>query len=336
MKRRLYTSKMYVDVFQITRMNRTTNATQELLYHNACEDIPFFPPPDDVTYFVVLFIFTLGFIDNIVTVVVISCWRKRHTPTFTYLAVSDTYSLLLFTMDIILNIGILLLCNNIPQLPFQVTRATYETFLGIAVYNGRMQLCLFIYMPPFTAIVYPHKYQAYCTSKAVKVVSVVASVIILISSAVESALHDVLEYNCAVFTLGLTFNFIVPTTVFISLHCLKLRALRRSPVLNSNSSLKMTIILSILMSIYVISSGSILIQNIIYCHMYFPNKFIGFIVFISFLFNCAVNPFIYFFSSPPIVQFFRKMWHRLCKRCQVTDNGNAEEIEMNNIPTAWG
>ena len=325
-------------IFQIATMNRTTNDTVNYTHNYFCEDITFFLLLDNVPYFVVeLLFFTLGFIGNIVTVAVISCRRKLHTPTFTMiacLAVSDACSLLFSLMNRSTSLKYLIWCYGFRS-SIPVLYVTYLAFIYFARYNGGMQLCLFVCLR-FTAIVYPHKYQAYCTCKAVIVVCVVASTIILISSAVEGALYTVLRYKCTGDIPLLFLNFIVPTSVFISLHCLKLRALRRSPALNSTSSVKMNVVSIFLMSVYVISSASILITYILSCFnviIGFDNHF-NFIIGMSFLFNCAVNPFIYFFSSPPIVQLFRKMWHRLSNICKATYNGNAQEIEMNIARTA--
>ena len=305
--------------------------------------MPFFQHSDNVPFFVVLLLIcTLGFIGNIVTVAVISCWRKLHTPTFTMitcLAVSDAYSLLIFTMDTLTNIQSFIACTELEAISslssFPVKTVTSMAFISLARYNGGMQLCLLAFLR-FTAIVYPHKYQAYCTCKAVIVMSVVSSVIIFISFAIEHSVYFFVDTSCNVFEIPMySMNFIVPTTVFISLHCLKLRALRRSPSLNRISSLRMNVVLIILMSIYVISSASGLISKILFCQFSFVEfEHLGYIRVLSFLFNCAVNPFVYFFSSPAVVQLFGKMWHRLFKRCQVTDNGIAQEMEMNNIPTA--
>ena len=324
-------------------MNRTTNVTPdytEYMYDytedDICGDAPFFPPPNNVSHFVVeLLIFTLGFIGNVVTVAVISCWRKLHTPTFTMiacLAVSDAYSLLSATLYAHTNLLWLTICLNPHS---SMIFYTFYVLLSLGRFNAGMQLCALVCLR-FTAIVYPHKYKAYCTCKAVIMVSLVTSIFILIFCAVHSTFVEVLGNNCVFNTSICAVNFIVPCTFFISLHCLKLRALRRSPALNNNSSLKMNIVLSILMSIYVISSASMMLNIILRCfYGYTYDEYLNFINRISFSCNCAINPYVYFFSSPAIVQLFRKMWHRLCNRCQVTDNTSAEELEMNNIRTAW-
>ena len=323
-------------------MNRTTNVTLDYTTYDRCGGIPLFRSVDNSSFFLaVLLLFTSGFVGNIVTVCVISCWRKLHTPTYTMiacLAVSDAYSLVIMTLHYLTNILLLIFCSQYKEImspsAFPVKLVTFNAFAGLGRYNAGMQLCVFACLR-FTAIVHPLKYKTYCTCKSVIVVSVVASAIILISCAVISTLNNVLRriYYCAIHGSMYTLNFIVPTSIFILLHCLKLRALRRSPALRNNSSSRMNIVLLVLMSVYTISCTSTLIGNILACHMNIYSTHINFFISMSFLFNCAANPFLYFFSSPPILQFFRKMWHRLCNTCEVR-GGNAQEIEMNNIPTS--
>ena len=188
------------------------------------------------------------------------------------------------------------------ELSFPVTPVTYNSFVGLSRYNAGKKLCLFACLR-FNATVYPHKYQGHCTCKMVIVVSVIVSIIILISFAVHGILYVVSEYNCAVHTHQHILNFIVPTSVLISLHFLKLQALRRSPALNSNSSLKMNVILSILMSIFVMSSGFILIYRILHCHvisLFMTRMVFIHIIQLSLYCFCSTVPLIlfYIFSHP--------------------------------------
>ena len=281
----------------------------------------------------VILIFTSGFIGNIVTVCVISCWRKLHTPTFTMiacLAASDAYSLLSYTLHFYTNVAVLITCK---LRTYTFLYCCFALF-SLGRFNPGMQLCVLACLR-FTAIVYPLKFQANCTCKTVIVMSIVGSVIMLIVSVVYVVLSSYqIEVNvgtCAVDTVIYAVNFIVPASIFTVLHCLKLRALRQSPTLNSNSSLKMNVVVSIVLSIYVISSASMMMGCIIV--MQYTVHFLLFVVNLSFLINCAINPFIYFFSSPPIVQLFRNMWHRLSKKCQVTNNESTQEIEMHYAST---
>ena len=312
-------------------MNNSTNFSFGRF--NFCRDIkPFTILPlfsVDVPFYVaVIFIFTSGFIGNIVTVCVISCWRKLHTPTFTMiacLATSDAYSLLSYTLETYTNIKYFLTC----ELRTFVFFYCWLTLFFLGRFNAGMQLSLLACLR-FTAIVYPLKFKTYCTCKAVLVMSIFVSVIILIITIVFMVLLSY-KIHIGLETLAIVIyavNFIVPSSIFTVLHCLKLRALRRSPALKSNSSLKMNIVVSIVLSVYIISSGSLMVSGILTKASIITRFQFHLVASLSFLINCAVNPFIYFFSSPPIVQLFRKIWHRLCPKC--SNNGNTQEIEMHN------
>ena len=296
-----------------------------------CVEMPFAILPwfsDDVPYYVaVIFIFTSGFIGNIVTVCVISCWRNLHTPTFTMiacLATSDAYSLLSYTLNMYTNIYLFLIC----KLRILVLEYCWRTLSFLGRFNAGMQLSLLACLR-FTAIVHPLKFKTYCTCKAVIVMSIIVSVIMLIISIVFIVVFYSYgnEISSVTYVVVYAVNFIVPSSLFTVIHCLKLRALRRSPALKSNSSLKMNIVVSIVLSVYIISSGSMMISGILESLYLWPYS-LRLVVNLSFLINCAVNPFIYFFSSPPIVQLFRKIWHRLCPKC--SNNGNTQDIEMQN------
>ena len=288
---------------------------------------------DNVPVFVaVVLIFTLGFIGNIMTVAIISCWRKLHTPTFTMiacLATSDAYSLLSYTLQAYTNLLSLITCI-IPIFAEDAFSYCWYTIYYLGRFNAGMQLCILACLR-FTAIAHPLKFKTYCTCKAVLIMSFVGSVVSLIISVVCTVffidLIDNEDYY-ALITVIYALNFIVPSSIFMVLHCLKLRALRRSPVLNSNSSLKMNVVVSIVLSIYVISSASRMMSSILVWQ--YDIYIFSVVVKISFLINCAINPFIYFFSSPPIVQLFQNIWHRLCQKCQVANNGHTQEIEMHN------
>ena len=299
-----------------------------------CEDMSFAIKPwvsDDVPFYMaIIFIFTSGLIGNVVTVCVISCWRKLHTPTFTMiacLAASDTYSLLSYTLNTYTNIDFFLWC----KLPTLVFDYCLRTLFFLGRFNAGMQLSLLACLR-FTAIVYPLKFKTYCTCKAVIVMSIIGSVIMLISSIV---FIDVLyrygnEIDSVTYGVVYAVNFIVPSSIFMVLHCLKLRALRRSPALKSNSSLKMNIVVSIVLSVYIISSGSMMMSGILFVAR-IPRFQFHLVASLSFLINCAVNPFIYFFSSPPFVQLLRRILHRLRPKC--SNNENTQEIEMHNAST---
>ena len=325
--------------FQVATMNNSTNFS--FVVFDVCEDVHLTILrgfSDYIPYYVaVILIFTSGFIGNIVTVCVISCWRKLHTPTFTMiacLAASDAFSLLSFTLNEYTNVWSIITCTMRKSAHFVAFLYCWFTVFDLGRFNAGMQLCVLACLR-FTAIVYPLKFKTYCTCKAVivmsfigSVFSLIISVAITVSSLTENDNDD--EY-VAVYTVIYALNVIVPSSIFTVLHCLKLRALRRSPALNSNSSLKMNVVVSIVLSIYVISSASMMMSGILV--LQYRILFFTSVANLSFLINCAINPFIYFFSSPPIVQLLRKNWHRLCKKCQVANNRNTQEIEMHDAST---
>ena len=159
-----------------------------------------------------------------------------------------------------------------------------------------MQLCILACLR-FTAIVYPFKLKTHCTCKVVILMSMAGWVAILIVSGIYGFFIHTVVYTifCAVVMAREGVNFLIPSSVFIVLHCLKLRALRRSPSLSNNSSWGMNVIMIIVLSIYSISSASLLIYSFMACYFNYKNNYVFITVKISFLINCAANPFIYFF-----------------------------------------
>ena len=215
------------------------------------------------------------------------------------LAVSDAYSLLqhfLWHYTLLYNI----LFYN-----FCVDRAAYDIARNLTIYIGRYNagfhlslLAIVRYM----AVVHPLKFKTYCSSKKVILASLFTWIFVLLFSTLCTIVvinrHHIFKskrqsYD---FRASLSFlNFIIPTLLFITLHCLKMRALRRSPALNKNTSRKMTIVITIIILIYVASSASIALGQ-------FEIEFFGKINTLAFITSCAVNPFIYFMSSTPMVR----------------------------------
>ena len=318
-------------IFQFWKMKNSTNTSQE--FSVFCDrDFPIFESfySDNVPYLAaVLLISTTGCIGNIVTVIVISCWRKLHTPTFTMiacLAASDAYSLLSYTLHTYTHVWDLLKCNFMRGSVYaRYYGAIWMTLFCLGRYNPGMQLCILACLR-FTAIVQPLKFKTYCTCKAVIAMSVAGAGVVFILSIVYIILMHgigVIANRCVHYIVINAVNFILPTFIFTLLHRLKLRALRQSPSLKNNTSVKMNVVVSMVLLIYVMSSASLLVSDIYACFTTHP------FADLSFLINCAVNPFIYFFSSPPILQLFQKMWNRICHKYQVTQNGNTPAIEMN-------
>ena len=319
-------------------MNNSTNASLEY----SCVESSFrFKLTRDGPYRVVLLlIIVAGFIGNVATVAVISCWRKLHTPTFTMLAclaVSDAYSLLTFMLDYLTNLHNLIFCIYKYSLRnmvyYEIFSGIYYTLYILGRLNAGMQLSELVCIR-FVAIVYPIKFKTRCTCKSVIVISVGVSVMVLILATVSRIVARVKSLaSCDISMATLVVNFFVPSSILTVLHFLKLRALRRSPASNNNSSLKMNVVICIVMTIYISSSVSDMIIEIILCYTHSFNEMDHFekIRSISFVINCASNPFIYVFSSPPFIQMFQKMWHQLRQRFQIRNNENTPDIEMNTI-----
>ena len=281
-------------------------------------------------------IFAFGFIGNIATVAVIACWKKLHTPTFTMiacLAVSDAYSLLEHLMWNYTNLlYILWNCMGVRQ---EVLDITYNLMGILGRLSAGTQLCLLASIR-YMAIVHPLKFQATLTTKRVVVMSVCGWVIVVVFSTFSTFLAS---YIIRIYTKQLLFyavlnslNCLIPASVFITLHCLKVKAISRSPTLSSNSSSRMNVVVALVLVIYVLTASSVVI-NQLYIYVteyayYIMNK----LTLLSFIVNCAVNPFIYFISSPPFIQIVCRI--RQCLICKRIMTGELHEITIREVPAS--
>ena len=307
----------------VTIMSNSTNVSFDF-----CEDLPFFRPElsDNVPYLVtVILIFSTGCMGNVVTVVIISCWRKLHTPTFTMLAclaVSDAYSLISYMLILDTNVEGIIRCQCVK---WRCNSNSYHISITFQILNrlGRFH-CWY-------AVVYTGITSIYCNSLPSQVQdklylqvgdtnvfawigchSYLCSCICYLSS--KDCHKRVCSPHCVrCFTFYHTiFNF----------YCITYFKIKRNTFIPKSEWQCITENehrITIVLSIYITSSASVMIINIIYCHM--DGKIDMYWIFITkifFLGNCAINPFIYFFSSPPIVQLFRNIWHILSFRCQST------------------
>ena len=278
-----------------------------------------------------LIIMALGFSGNVVTVAVVSCWKELHTPTFTMiacLAVSDAYSLLqhfVWHYTVLSNVWFYAFCVN--------NHRVYDISRILTVYIGRFNAGFHLGLLAFLryiAVVHPLKFKTYFSPKKVILTSVCGWIIVLLFSTFCTLMvfyrrhifytrAQYWDYRASISSL----NFVIPTLLFITLHCLKMRALRRSPALNKNTSRKMTIVITIIILIYVGSSASIALGQ-------FHILFFGKINTLAFIISCAVNPFIYFVSSAPMVRIYRRI-ATCC--CTVTSPG--EPMALNDCPPRW-
>ena len=273
-----------------------------------CEDISFFYYYNYVEFVAALIITALGFLGNAVTVAVISCWKELHTPTFTMiacLAVSDAYSLL---QHFVWHYTFLF---NGPYIYYCLDRKMYIIARNLFIFVGRLnagfQLCLLAFFR-YIAVVHPLKFRTYFSPKKVIFTSFIGWVIVVIFSTVitviltiESQIFDTWKQYLD-FRRSISFlNVIIPTLLFITFHCLKMRALRRSPLLNMNTSRKMSVVIFFIILIYVSSSASIALGQL-------EIQFFGNINTLAFIISCAINPFIYFLASAPMVRLYRRLF----------------------------
>ena len=320
-------------------MNNSTNV-------NICEITSFFPPrylyndvPQQVSVWI---IFILGVIGNILTVIVISYWRKLHTPTFTMiacLAVSDAFSLVVHFLLMYTNLIEYVLCFDVNEEAFSIF---YSLIFHFIRYNSGMQVCLLVVLR-FIAIVYPLKFNKYLTCKRVVLMSACGSLSILLLGIVLLNIYPhsdkEIKHNLTITAIVLyVLNFIIPTSLIVIMHYFKARALRRSPGIYDKKTLfKMNIVVSVVFFIYATSSGVMAISGVIYLfNSEVVSETVLKIINLSFLLNGASNPFILFVFSPPIVkiillirQFF------ICKKCPLSRNVKQCEIELPNIRSKW-
>ena len=245
------------------------------------------------------------------------------------LAVSDAYSLFIFMLHHLTNLIDLIMCIY----SFFHYDVIIITLYYLGRFNAGMQLSVLVCIR-FIAIVYPIKFKTRCTCKAVIGISMAVSVMVLILTIVSQIVRNVIATDsCVILTATRTVNFIVPSSIFMVLHFFKVRALRHSQALNNKSSLKMNVVMCIVMTIYILSSAFEMIIYIMQCFTDYWYQIYRFyeISAISFVLNCASNPFIYVFSSPPFIKMIQKMWHQLRQRCQFRNNGTRQGIEINNI-----
>ena len=316
-------------------MSNSTNASQLERFgsHLNCTDDITFIPTDSTSLPILalnLSIFALGFIGNLFTVAVISYSRKLHTPTFTMiacLAVSDAFSLFVCVLLYYTNAYVLLrLCSGMNK----KLVGTLKHILDLqSRLNAGSQLCLLASLR-YMAIANPLKFKIVCRSKRVVIMSVLGWLFVLISSASAVFIGAyIYVFNsdkqfCNIMLFMNVANFVIPTSVCITLHCLKLRALRQSPSLNNKSFARMNIVITLVVVIYILSSSAIFIDRAMVCY---ASHSLG-VDKIVFLLNCAINPLIYFFISPPILNRFRKGCQSLvCTRnTSMEDNTNMHTI----------
>ena len=320
----------------------------EYMYYNFddCDTVPFigthwYSGNMSTSYLVtVCSVFAFGFIGNIATVAVIACWKKLHTATFTMiacLAVSDAYSLIEHLIWNYTNLlYILWNCLGVQQEVLDIT-SNLTGILGIL--SSGTQLCLLAFIR-YMAIVHPLKFQATLTTKRVVVMSECGWVIVVVFSTFTTfvAMYMILTSTTYLLFYAVlnSLNCLIPASVFITLHCLKVKAISQSSTLSSSSSSRMNVVVALVLVIYVLTASSVAIYEL---YMYITENMYNYIynimkklTLLSFRVNCAVNPFIYFISSPPFIQIVRRMRQCLICNSNTMVTGELHEITMREVP----
>ena len=247
----------------------------------------------------------IGFVGNIATLMVISCWNKLHTSTFTMLAcvaISDTHTLLQIYLWEFTPLNFLLMCKKLRG----VLKAQFF-LLMVADDNTWMQLCLFAVLR-YIAIVYPIAFQTRYSPRRVVLLSACGWILVFMLCGSKLILNIYVsdKYAKDIWLIIHIFRLIFPTTLFITLHYLKFKAIRRSQSVNTGSALRMHIIVFMVLLTYVITALSYLIQNIQYRFELKSGKY-AVNPAMTIMINCMINPLIYVFASPPITHMILKM-----------------------------
>ena len=216
----------------------------------------------------------------------------------------------------------------------EVLHIAYNLMGFVGRLSAGTQLCLLARIR-YIAIVHPLKFQATLTTKRVVVMSACGWVIVLVFSTFSAfvAMYFIRTHTTRLLYYAVlnSSNCLIPASVFITLHCLKVKAISRSPTLSSNSSSRMNVVVALVLLIYVLTASSVAINQLYIYVTEYAYNIMNKLTVLSFLVNCAVNPFIYFISSPPFIQIVRRM--RQCLICKSND-GELHEITLREVPAS--
>lgn len=216
----------------------------------ATRDVNQFPDFVKQLFVIAVSISVLGLIGNLATILKIALDKKLHTPTFlaiSSLAISDF--IYLFT-SIIYELHLFFKLRSI--------RPSVLGFIILLLATNSSCDVVFLFFLRYALIVHPLKCRQYLTNSLVISVSFALwgySAVFLILSTLFTPLLVIFDtYDTSrVVPIGVlmwtTVVFILPVTVIMILHCLKIRRLRSSTV-NPAISRKMSWIISIICVLY--------------------------------------------------------------------------------------
>ena len=287
-------------------------STTELQLH--C-DLPLLKHSGPYTWIKVLALFMaiVGLIGNILTVTVVACRKELRTSTYSMiacLAVADAVSLLLWFSELYTYMWYLL--NDCVGVQISGPYFNPNTLLNFARSNAATHLCIFAFIR-YIAVVHPLTFQQNVTPKKVIILSVIGWFVVFIFVMSFAGVFDNIEASPQYKVLLVldVLYFVVPTTIFSTFHCLKVRALRRSPSLNNNVEHRMNIIVIIILSIFVFVASAALLLRLLFLFDV-SNAYVQAVGNLLFLFNCAINPVIYFI--PSLLKLLRRLQ---CSACNV-------------------
>ena len=94
--------------------------------------------------------------------------------------------------------------------------------------------------------------------------------------------------------------FVIPMVTIIVLHCLNIRALKRSPTIVTNVTKKMSGTLSVILIIFILINLTFIYHLSSVVSGSYPNYFFS----LPYMFNFFINPIIYFLSSLPVKSIY--------------------------------
>ena len=182
-------------------------------------------------------------------------------------------------------------------------QAAMGVSLIAAIYNSTLHITLLSCIR-YYIIVYPMKSKLKMSCKRVMLTSFVCWIISfvlgisihIISYAVKNVLRSERAWFISVIA-NAAVVVLFPTVTIIVLHCLKLRAMKRSPTIGTNVTKKMSCVLSVILTIFIVTNlsfgfhVSVSLSGSVYA--YRPVSF-------PYMFNFSINPIIYFISTLPI------------------------------------
>ena len=252
----------------------------------------------------------LGILGNVTTIVSIYVKPDLHTPTFTMiacLAIEDlTGLIIMYIWQWTELITWIFYCVDTEST--RIYGLALMSFLIFLVVNNSALHITLLPCIRYYIIVYPIESKQTLTCKLVILMSLICWIISAILGIIQTLLWTLdVKYNMIATLANAILVLIVPTVIMIVLHCLKIRAIKRSQTVNPNTSRKMSCVLSLILTIYILTAISypyIVFQTNLSDNFMLPVNPLS----LLYLVNFSVNPIIYFISTLPV----KILWSKYC------------------------